>query len=172
MRKQYRNEHLTVTNKNLFCSACRETLSLKKSVINLHIKSVKHENGKTRLASREKREKNISEMLQKFNQDVHPVGENLPVAVRVHRVKVLTAFMSAGIPISKLDCFRDLLTEDAFSLTSSQHLRELIPIVHMEQKDKIKESISGRQISIIFDGTTHVAEAMVVVVRSNDEWEI
>ena len=36
------------------------------------IKSVKHENGKTRLASREKRQKNISEMLQKFDQDVHP----------------------------------------------------------------------------------------------------
>ncbi len=68
------------------------------------------------MASREKREKNISDMLQKFNQDVHPVGENLPVAVRVHRVKVLTAFMSAGIPISKLDCFPDLLTEDAFSM--------------------------------------------------------
>ena len=135
---------------------------------------MKHENGKTKLASREKRQKNISEILQKFDQDVHPVGENLPIAVRFHCVKVLTAFMKAGIPISKLDCFRDLLTEDVFSLTSSQHnIRELIPIVHMEQKDKIKESISGRQISVIFDGTTHVAEAMVIVVRYiNDEWEI
>ena len=81
--------------------------------------------------------------------------------------------MKAGIPISKLDCFCDLLTEDAFSQTNSQHLWELIPIVHMEQKDKIKESISGRQISDIFDGTTHVAEAIVIVVRYiNDEWEI
>ena len=171
--KEFPNEHLRVNNKNLFCSACREILSLKKSVINLHIKSVKHANGKARLASRDKREKNIADMLGKFDKEMHPVGESLPTAVRVHRVKVLTAFMKAGIPINKIDSFQDLLMEDAYRLTSSQHLRELIPVVHLEQQDNIRNSISDREISVIFDGTTHVAEATVIIVRYiSDQWKI
>ncbi len=76
---------------------CRENLSLKKSVLNNHIKSSKHEMGKKRLAAKEKRERSISDMLKSYDKDVHPVGENLPENVRIFRVKILTAFMSTGV---------------------------------------------------------------------------
>ena len=33
------------------------------------------------LSSNEKRERNISDMLQSYDKDVHPVGENLPESV-------------------------------------------------------------------------------------------
>ena len=84
---------------------------------------------------------------------------------------MVTAFLKASVPLSKIDCFCQLLEEDAFSLASCQ--RELIPLIHKDEEDKIKEEICGKCISVIFDGTTQVAEAMVVVVQFVDEqWKI
>lgn len=57
--KQFPEENLKVSDKKLFCDACREPLSVKKSVIEAHIKSSKHIKGKARLASKEMREKHF-----------------------------------------------------------------------------------------------------------------
>jgi len=35
----------------------------------------------------------------------HLVGENLPDATRVYRIKTVTAFLKAGVPLSKVDNF-------------------------------------------------------------------
>ena len=47
--KQYPDEHFIVPANRLFCTACREEISTKKSVIDLHIKSAKHSCGKVKL---------------------------------------------------------------------------------------------------------------------------
>ena len=100
-------------------------------------------------------------MLRQYDHDVHPVGEGLPASsVRVYRVRAVTAFLQSGVALNKLDCFRELLKENCLSLSSSQHLKELIPLVLREERRKIKEQIHDRQVSVIFDGTTHVAEAI------------
>ena len=49
--KSYPTEPFTMSNKKRFCSGCREELPLKKSTIELHMKSVKHASGKERLAA-------------------------------------------------------------------------------------------------------------------------
>ena len=58
---QYKNEFFSVSNKKLFCQACRDELSVKSSIIAAHIKSAKHSNGKVRLMSQKSREKEIAE---------------------------------------------------------------------------------------------------------------
>ena len=171
--REYPNESLKVSSNSLFCDACREPLCLKKSVIELHIKSVKHTKGKTRLLSKEIRERSICDMLKQYDSKVHPVGENLPTPVRVFQVKTVTAFLKSGVALNKLDCFRELLEETGFAMSSSQHLRELIPLILEEERSKIRESIKNREISIIYDGTTHIAEALAVLIRYvDDEWKI
>ena len=55
----------------------------KKSIIKLHIKSVKHHNGNMRLQSREEHKRDIGDMIQQYDQIAHPVGENLPAEVRI-----------------------------------------------------------------------------------------
>ena len=47
--KEYPHEHFTVSNGKLFCEACREQMSLKKSSLNNHIQSVKHKDRKIKL---------------------------------------------------------------------------------------------------------------------------
>ena len=51
--KQYAGDHFEVSAGKLFCSACREELSTKKSIIDLHLKSFKHQKGKERLFEKE-----------------------------------------------------------------------------------------------------------------------
>ena len=94
-------------------------------MISLHVKSAKHGAGIQCLASRDKTEKNIAEMLKEYDQTVHPAGEYLPEPVRVYRVKVLTDFLKAGVAIEKMDMFRDILEENSLRLTCSQRMREL-----------------------------------------------
>lgn len=85
-----------------------------------------HATGLKNLASKCIREKNISDMLKDYDKDVHPVGENLPDAVRINCVMVVRSFMKAGVALEKVDCFRRFLEGNAYWLTGSQHLRELI----------------------------------------------
>ena len=109
-------------------------------------------------------------MLTQYDRLVHPVGETLLTTIRVFRVKTVTAFLKSGVALSKVDCFHDLLEEYGYALSSSQHLRELIPPILCEERRKISEGL--RPVSLIFDGTTHVAEAVVILRFVDDQWTI
>ena len=52
-----------------------------------HIRSSRHVKGKEKLASKEAREKDISDTLTKYDSHVHPVGETLQTDIRVFQVK-------------------------------------------------------------------------------------
>ena len=85
------------------------------------------------------------------------------------------SLMKAGISLGKIDKLREIFEESGYSLSSSTHLRQLVPFVLHEEIMKIKQEISGRPVAIIFDGTTHrihVAEAFVLVLRFVDDWVV
>ena len=171
--KEHDGECLCVSNKRLFCKACREELSLVSSSVNNHIKSAKHQAGKKRLELKEKREMDIAEALKVADETSCPVGQSLPQDQRIFRVKVVTAFLRAGVPLNKLDCFRELLEEHAHRLTDRRHMSDLIPVIASQEQSLIKEELKGKFISIIFDGTTRLGEAMAILVRYVDsEWRI
>ena len=49
----------------------------------------------------------------------------------------------------------------------------MIDVINKEEKDKVKKEIAGRNVSVIFDGTTHVAEALNIILRFvSDDWKI
>ena len=87
---------------------------LKRSTIQNHIRSQKHDKGKKALKVELKREQDIADALARHNSEVHLRGETLPMQQHVYRVKVVTALLRAGIP---LDSFRDILEENAYRLT-------------------------------------------------------
>ena len=47
-----------------------------------------------KLTTKDKSEKDIAKVLQKHNEEIHLVGETLPEAQQVFRVKVVHAFKS------------------------------------------------------------------------------
>ena len=147
---------------------------MKKSVLIQHVKSVKHATGKERLASKQARERNIADMLRKYDKDEHPIGESLSEEVRVYRIKVVTSFLKAGVPLSKIDCFRDLLEENTFQLFQASNLSQLVPFIHQQEQISVKNQIDQQEISIIFYGTIHACEALVILVRFffDEKWNI
>ena len=145
-------------------------MSLKGSVIANHIKSAKHRVGKKRLKQKEAKEADIASALRAHNEAVHLRGETLPEQQQVFRVRVVSCFLCAGVPLSKVDLFRSLLEETAFRLTDRRHLMDYVPMILQKEQATIREEILGRYISVIFDGTSRLGEALAVVIRfiSND----
>ena len=131
----------------------------------------RNKTSKSKLFVKEAKQRSIAESLKQYDKEYHPKGETLPENVRVYRVTVVKSFLTAGIPLSKVDCMRDLLEEHAFSLSGRQHLSETIPFIHQQEIDEIKQEISGKDVSVIFDGTTHVDEALAVVLRFVDNFQ-
>ena len=84
--REFAGENLSALLGKLFCNACWETLSVKKSVLIQHVKSVKHASRKDRLASKQARERNISDMLRYYDKDEHTIGETLSEEVRVYKI--------------------------------------------------------------------------------------
>ena len=68
------------------------------------------------------------------------------------------------MPLSKLDCFRQLLEENALTVMSVPNMQQMLPFVLSQERERVKAAINGKPISIIFDGTTHVCEALVIIV--------
>ena len=86
---------------------------------------------------------------------------------------MVQSFLKSGIPLNKIDKMWDILEENGYSLSSSTHLRQLVPFIHDSEMSLVQQEISGRNVSLIFDGTTHVAEAFVVILRYvDDQWNI
>ncbi len=92
--REFPTKQLTVTAGKLFCTACREELGLKRSMIQGHFKAAKHADGKKRLEHKEARERDITVALRKHDQEVHQKGETLPESQRVYRIKVAMAFFA------------------------------------------------------------------------------
>ena len=171
--KEYPGEYLTVSRGKLFCTACREEVSLKSSSVKNHTRSTTHDEGKKKLAKREAREQEIAVALKAHNSEVHLVGETLPDSQQVFRVKVVTAFLCSGVPLSKLDNFRELLEEGAYRLSNRHTLSDLVPFIQKREKEQVLAEVTGRDISLIFDGTCRLGEALCIVVRYiSDSWTI
>lgn len=140
----------------LFCNACRDEISEKASVLKSHLQSEKHSRSKQRLLAKEARERDIATSLQDHQQGTHLEGESLSVSQQVYRVKVLTAFLHAVIPLAKVGCFRQILEGNALRLTDCNHLANLIPFVLQEEQTRLNEEIKDKRVSVIFDGTTRL----------------
>ena len=147
--KEFPVEPLTVSRGNLFCSACREQLSLKRSILKNHVESQKHQKCKERLARKGERERDIASSLKKYNDEVHPRGETLPEQQQVYRVMVVRTFLKAGVPLSKVEKFRDIFEENAFRLADRHGMHDIVPFILREEETRITTEIDGRMVSVI-----------------------
>ena len=148
--------------------ACAEV-----TVIRQHLKSNKHTLGKERLQRKDGQEKDIAEAFAAYNEKEHLAGETLSKDTQVYRIKVVSTFLKAGVPLNKLDTFRELLEENGPRLAGGRSLSDLIPFIREREVAQIHREIAGKKVSAIFDGTTRLGEALVIVLRFvTDDWQI
>ena len=82
----------------------------------------------------------------------------------VYRARVVEQFLLAGIPLAKIDELRGLLEENAVRLSHSSHLADFIPPILRNEKLLLRKELEGKEVSVIFDGTSQLGEALAVVV--------
>ena len=92
----------------------------------------------------------------------------------MRRAIVVEAMPKAGIPLSKVDHLRPLLEANNAKLTYSSHLAQIIFLLENERSKMKEEMKSPEHIVVIFDGTTHLGEALAIILLRflNDFWEI
>ena len=71
--------------------------------------------------------------------------------------------MKVALPIGKIDRIWHLLEKHAIRLVSARHLYDLVPFVQQHEKDLAKKELPGRELGIIFDGSTRLGEAVAVI---------
>ena len=125
--REYPSETFTVSYGKLFSQKCREELPLNKTGISYHIKSSKHSNGKKVWAIGATQSWR-SRYCTITNDEIHGRGETLPEQ-QVFHDKAVKKFLQAGLPLSKVGYFQELLEETGYHLTDRRHLFDLMPFI-------------------------------------------
>ena len=71
----------------------------------------------------------MADALHKHNNEQHLRGETLPIDQQVYRVKVVSSFLRAAVPLNKMQFFKNLLEENAYCLTDRHYMSDLIPFI-------------------------------------------
>lgn len=172
--EEFPEENLCLRGGKLFCNGCKEILSSKKSILKNHFASKKHAAGKEKLKVTKKRDQTIEEALRK---EKHNKYSTLPVEERAYRLQVVEEFLKAGIPIRKMDKLRTLLERQGYRLSHSSNMMDYVTIIYKQEIERIKaeirQGVSTRDVSVIYDGSTRQGEAIVILVRFvDDDWNI
>ena len=75
-------------------------------------------------------------------------------------------FLKTGFSLTKITHTRALLEEGSARLTGESHLRTYIHFIQEMDAAKVKSELAHHPpVSVIFDGSTHLGEALAVLVR-------
>ena len=56
----------------------------------------------------------------------------------------------------------------AYHFSDCGHMSDLVPLVVSQEQVNLKQDIAGRSVSVLFDGTTLLGEAVWIVVHFVD----
>ena len=85
-----------------------------------------------------KRDQSLLTFLRRKDEEDNPKGETLPEDMRLFRFDLVEAFLSAGIPLSKIDHLRSFLEKYGQRLTAHGHLSQMIPSIIEKEKETLK----------------------------------
>ena len=80
-------------------------------------------------------------------------------------MKVLNAFLQAGIPLNKIGPLWELLEISGYRFCDRKFMYDLFTFVIKEEEIQIKDKIRNKHVGIIFDGTAHICEELAIVLR-------
>ena len=87
-------------------------------------------------------------------------------------MKGASTYLCAGVPLDNLVYFRELLEENVFCLVDKRYLLDLVTLILKEERACKRLEIADKLVSVIFDGTSCLGEAMVVMLRFLHDWKI
>eukprot|EP00050_Salpingoeca_kvevrii_P003143 m.215178 g.215178 ORF g.215178 m.215178 type:complete len:756 (+) comp10775_c0_seq9:1021-3288(+) len=157
------------------CQLCSASVGGKMSTLKSHIKSRKHQECLQSCASHRQLLIN-SRKIALGARARHQDSTTAPSGARARnvddnaaRVSLLTTILKHGLPLSTASYLADFLRVPA---DSPRVLASWIPEVRESVESKLKTRLAGKKFSVIFDGTTNVAECLCIVVRFVERGEL
>lgn len=150
----------------VFCRACKKSYPLIKSSLTSHVNSEKHKKAKENFSRRMGDDSSLKLYLEEYFQ-AHPLqdGASVDTELQIYRYRVVESMLGNGIAMARVTGLRPLLERGGMSLTDSAHLGSMIPRIHEREIDLVTQEIVGQYVTLIFDGTTRLGEAVNVVYR-------
>ena len=149
----------------LRCNASSENLSYKKSSVERHTKSKKHEADLANIARNKTESQSMKECLHKRATQENPTASTLPSEIQFYRYELVESALLAGVALSKVDAMHPFLEKYGHRLTSRALLSELIPAMLHREKETLKDVSVVKDVSLIFDRTVRLGDALAIVVR-------
>ena len=133
----------------------------------MHIASTSHIASKAKLQERKSDDHELKDFLDDyFHLHKDEASSSLQADVHLIRYRLLESWMSAGLALSSIDVVRPVLERmGALNLTSSSHLRMLIPKIEEREHRKVHDERHGQACSIIYDGTCRNGDCICVIFR-------
>ncbi|KAK3287915.1 hypothetical protein CYMTET_4593 [Cymbomonas tetramitiformis] len=171
---QFPNQCLRVSAGKLFCGCCKETLSLLKQSVKIHVLSAKHLGAKEKFLLQRQDDDHVRDVLvEYFKEHDDEATANLDPEVHLYRYRVTEGLLYAGVPIMKSDYLRPLLERAGVKLTSSQHLKYNITKIEALEFQTLQAELQDESIFLMFDGTRRLGEALNAVTRfCNRDFEL
>ena len=178
--------HIVVDNHELFCRPCGKQLANIADTLKKHVSSQIHLTRLSEYLAQAKKQALLSLSLEKMKQS------HVPQQVQLRRFEVLRAFVHCGISLTNFDKgnpLRKVLEDGSTALASRRTMADLLPkVLQLEQEEIVKElrlphssappvaprgfffdtsrtGSANRPVSVIFDGSTTVAEVFAIVLR-------
>lgn len=164
--KDFPDDMLTVLNGILTCRACNSEVSLKSSVIKLHINGETH---KRNVVNRDKSQLTLLDyrkMVVVNERMENAAGATIALDVSAYRMSVCHALLKSATPFSILDSGSEIrnLLEDGHAKCPKQACSDMIPLLQKKEYDETVSELSRvSSFSLSSDGTINVAEALAVV---------
>jgi hypothetical protein len=92
-------------------------------------------------------------------------GAKLDAQILAFRLRVLETVLKAGHSITAVDHYRELFESGGFALTDSSHMRQYVPLLRKHCLLKDQSFVKDKLVSLIFDGTSHFGELLLVIAR-------
>ena len=168
--KEFPEETFTVANAKLFCRSCREEISLVYSILKGHVSSNKHQANKVSYNKGETdKEERKAFMDDYYKEYPDEAGSSIDLETTAFRWEVVEVCLENGIPLEKVrGRLRKLFEKGGRALADPANLKPFIPKIQKKEIKLIREETAGQFLTITFDGTTRMGEAMSVCGRFVD----
>lgn len=83
----------------------------------------------------------------------------------MNRYRVAEVFLKSGTPLERVHFFRPLLERADVAITEGNHLKRYVPLIEQAEFARTKAELEREHVSVFFDGTTRLGEAVNIVVR-------
>ena len=149
--------------KKVFCRCCKYSIKNIKGTLGAHAASPTRADMLKQWRKKVCTQEEVKEFLtEHFKTNPSETMASMSPDELTYRFNVVETFLAAGLPPSKIDELKGLFRE---SVPCDERMRLFVPKVEAFEFERLKRELKGQKVTVIFDGTTRLGEAIAVLLR-------